>query len=157
MMRPQSIQRLWTTRIRPHSSTRIHLTASARCRTDPLLEHSRRWNQYQAYPTRLRGQDQAAIKEYLAVSDTHPAVIGFLSSVAFVRGVTGYNFVDRHLLLQALYGEGGSDNPQQRLAIIGDILLQYVLKDDWFQLGLPASESSRRFKHTHSSLLTVIV
>jgi hypothetical protein len=105
----------------------------------------------------LRGQDQTAIKEYLAVSDTHPAVIGFLSSVAFVRGVTGYNFVDRHLLLQALYGEGGSENPQQRLALLGDILLQYVLKDDWFQLGLPASESSRRFKHTHSSLLTVIV
>jgi hypothetical protein len=156
-MRPKIIQRLWTTKVRPHSSTRIHLTASARCRTDPPLEHSRRRNQYQAYPTRLRGQDQTAIKEYLAVSDTHPAVIGFLSSVAFVRGVTGYNFVDRHLLLQALYGEGGSENPQQRLALLGDILLQYVLKDDWFQLGLPASESSRRFKHTHSSLLTVIV
>lgn len=156
-MRPQNIQRLWTAKVRPHSPTRIYLSASARCPMDLSLGHSRRRNQYQAYPTRLRGQDQTAIKEYLAVSDTHPAVIGFLSSVAFVRGVTGYNFVDRHLLLQALYGEGGSENPQQRLALLGDILLQYVLKDDWFQLGLPASESSRRFKHTHSSLLTVIV
>ena len=107
---------------------------------DLSLGHSRRRNQYQAYPTRLRGQDQTAIKEYLAVSDKHPAVAGFLSSVAFVHGITGHKFTDRYLLLQALYGVPVSEHPHQRLALLGDTLLQYILKDDWFRLNLPTSK-----------------
>jgi hypothetical protein len=89
----------------------------------------------------LRIQDQAAIKEYLAKPDDSSAVARFISSIEFVREITGYTFIDRHLLLQALYGEGGPENPQQRLAMLGDILLQYVLKDDWFQTGQTTSES----------------
>jgi hypothetical protein len=120
------------------------------------LERSRRGNQYQAYPTRLRSQDQAAIREYLAKSDDNSAVAKFMSSMVFVREITGYTFIDGHLLLQALYGASGSENPQQRLAILGDTLLQYVLKDDWFQLNLTASESPCRLKHTQPLLLTAI-
>jgi dsRNA-specific ribonuclease len=104
----------------------------------------------------LQSQDQAAIKEYLAKSDDNSAVFKFISTVAFVREVTGYTFTDRHLLLQALHGNSGSENPQQRLAMLGDTLLQYVLKDDWFQLGLATSESSSRLEDMQSSLLTVI-
>lgn len=105
------------------------------------LDHSRRGNQYQAYPTRLRSQDQAAIKGYLAESDENSAVAKFISSIAFVREITGYTFIDRHLLLQALCGEHGPEYPQQRLAMLGDVLLQYVLKDDWFHTGQTTSES----------------
>jgi hypothetical protein len=135
------MQRLWTTKVRPHSPSRIHRSASARCRMTLPLDHSRRGNQYQAYQTRLRSQDQAAIRGYLAISDDNSAVAKFRSSIVFVQGITGHTFVDGHLLLHALYGVGGSDYPQQRLAILGDVLLQYVLKDDWFQTGQPASES----------------
>lgn len=115
------------------------------------LELSRQINQYKTYSTRLRSQDQTAIKEYLAATENYPAVSKFLSSLAFVRDITGHTFVDRHLLLQALYGEGGSENPQQRLAMLGDMLLQHILKDDWFQLGLTTSASSRFWKHTQLS------
>lgn len=157
MMGPQSVQRLWTTKVRPHPPTRLRLSASERCRINLPLEHSRRRNQYQAYQTRLRTQDQTAIKEYLAASDKHPAVVRFISSLEFVRDITGYTFVNRHLLLQALYGEGGSEFPQQRLAMLGDMLLQHILKDDWFELGLTTSASSRFWNHTKSSLLTTVV
>lgn len=140
MTRSQSIQRLWITKPRPYLPTRLHLSAGARCRTDLPLEHSRRRNQYQAYPTRLPSHDETVIKEYLAESDSNSAIAGFLASVAFVHGITGYKFTDRHLLLQALYGDQASGNPHQRLAFLGDVLLQYILKDDWFRLNLPTSK-----------------
>ena len=141
MTRSPTIQRLWITKTRPYLPTRLHLFATARCRLEFTLEHSRRSNQYQAYPTRLRSHDHRAINEYLAVSDKHPAVAGFLSSVAFVHGITGHKFTDRYLLLQALYGVPVSEHPHQRLALLGDTLLQYILKDDWFRLNLPTRKS----------------
>jgi len=143
MTRSKSIQRLWTTKIRPHSPTWTHLSANAWYRTNlhVPLEHPRRSSQYEASPTRLAIQDQANINAYLAVSDDNSAVAKFLDSVTFIRAITGHKFVDGHLLLQALYGDGGSDLPHQRLAMLGDVLLQYILKDDWFQLGLSTSES----------------
>ena len=107
---------------------------------DLPLEHSRRKKQYWAYPTRLRSHDEILIKEYLAESDSNSAVAGFIASVPFVHGITGYKFTDRSLLLQALYGDTAPDKPHQRLALLGDVLLQYILKDDWFQLNLPTSK-----------------
>jgi hypothetical protein len=82
---------------------------------DLPLEHYRRRNQYQAYPTRLQSRDETAIKEYLAESNHKSAVAGFRASVAFVHGITGYRFTDGYLLLQALYGDQASENPHQRL------------------------------------------
>jgi hypothetical protein len=107
---------------------------------DLPLEHYRRRNQYQAYPTRLQSHDETAIKEYLAESNHKSAVAGFRASIAFVHGITGYRFTDGYLLLQALYGDQASENPHQRLALLGDVLLQYILKDDWFRLNLSTSK-----------------
>lgn len=157
MKRSQSIQRVWITNTQPRIPTRLHLSASARCRMDLPLEHSRRRNQYQTYPTRLRGRDETAIKEYLAEPDHNSAVAGFLASIAFVHGITGYRFTDGYLLLQALYGDQASENPHQRLALLGDMLLQYILKDDWFRLNLSTSKSRVVLDHTQSQLLTAIL
>ena len=98
------------------------------------LEHSRRRNHYQAYPTRLPIHHQTAIKQYLAAPDNNSAVAEFLSSVGFVQAITGYKFTDRYLLLQA------PEHPHMILALLGDTLLQYILKDDWFRLDLPTSK-----------------
>jgi len=143
-MRIHSIRRLPTLETWSRSSIRNHLSASVRHRLNLPLEHSRRRNHYQAFPTRLSSDAQNRINEYLALSENDSIVGKFVASVAFIRELTGYTFIDRHLLLQALYGCGDSSQPHQRLALLGDILLEYILIDDWFRCGLPTSE----YNHT---------
>lgn len=138
-MRTHSIRRLSTLETWSHPANRNVLSASAIHRLS--LQHFKRRNQYQAFPTRLSLEAHQDINTYLALPDKVSTVGKFLASVTFVRDITGYTFIDRHLLLQALYGDTHSGRPHQRLALLGDIVLEYILIDDWFQLGLPTSES----------------
>lgn len=144
MMRTHGIRRLSTLDTWSRPSIRTHLSASVRHRLNLPLEHLRRRNHYQAFPTRLRFDAQNRINEYLALSENDSVIGQFVASVTFIRELTGYTFTDRHLLLQALYGCGDSSQPHLRLALLGDILLEYILIDDWFRCGLPTSE----YNHT---------
>jgi hypothetical protein len=140
-MRTHTARRLSTLETLSHPSNRNVLSASVRQRLSLPFGHFKRRNQYQAFPTRLSLEAHQDINTYLALPDKVSTVGKFLASVTFVRDITGYTFIDRHLLLQALYGDTHSGRPHQRLALLGDIVLEYILIDDWFQLGLPTSES----------------
>jgi dsRNA-specific ribonuclease len=58
-----------------------------------------------------------------------------MSSVA-AEHIVGYNFTRRDLLAEAL-DTSGDRNPEsnQRLAMLGDALLQIILLDAWYASG----------------------
>jgi hypothetical protein len=66
---------------------------------------------------------------------TYDVITSFIALEEFVREFTGYTFVNRHLLLVAIYGNSYPEHPRQRLAILGDGIVKYAACADWYEYG----------------------
>jgi len=55
---------------------------------------------------------------------------------SFIARQLSYVFEDRALLIEALVATGfGVNGSNQRLAMLGDAVLQHIIMDDWYGTG----------------------